>query len=139
MPVPKQPPPAVPELPPDEQPQGKDVQWMPGYWAWDADKSDFLWVSGFWRDTPPSRQYVPGYWTSTPEGWRWVQGFWAADQQDSASEPAHHGHDRLRNFWRCRAMLARVPYMMGFPAAPVGSVRTDRSLRRAVGSGEFCC
>lgn len=85
MAVPKQPPPAVRELPPDEQPQGKDVQWMPGYWAWDADSSDFLWVSGFWRDAPPGRQYVPGYWTSTTEGWRWVQGFWAGEQQNSVA------------------------------------------------------
>jgi hypothetical protein len=81
MPVPKAPPPAINELPPDEQPEGNHVQWMPGYWAWDADRSDFLWVSGFWRDVPPGRQYVPGYWTSTPEGWRWVQGFWSAEQQ----------------------------------------------------------
>jgi hypothetical protein len=83
MPVPKEPPPPIPELPPEEQPQGENMQWIPGYWAWDADRNDFLWVSGFFRDAPPGRQYVPGYWTSTPEGWRWVAGFWAPAQQDA--------------------------------------------------------
>ena len=82
-PVPKAPPPAINELPPDQQPDGKNVQWIPGYWAWDADTNAFLWVSGFWRDAPPDRQYVPGYWTQAPEGWRWVAGFWAAAQDDA--------------------------------------------------------
>src|SRR5947208_12857906 len=81
MPVPKQPPPPIPENPPDQQPEGKDVQWLGGYWAWDADRSDFLWVSGAYRDVPPGRQYTPGYWANTAEGWRWVAGFWAPAQQ----------------------------------------------------------
>jgi WXXGXW repeat (2 copies) len=81
MALPKAPPPPIRELPPDQQPEGANVQWIPGYWGWDADKSDFIWVSGVYRDAPPGRQFVPGYWTNTPEGWRWVAGFWAADQQ----------------------------------------------------------
>src|SRR5688500_1798104 len=41
--VPKQPPPPMEEMPPDERPEG-DVMWVGGYWAWDDDRSDFLWV-----------------------------------------------------------------------------------------------
>src|SRR5262245_24029566 len=32
--VAKQPPEPVPELPPDTKPEGDNVQWIPGYWAW---------------------------------------------------------------------------------------------------------
>ena len=44
---------AVPELPPANKPDGPDVQWVPGYWAWDDERQDFIWVSGFWRVPPP--------------------------------------------------------------------------------------
>src|SRR5205085_1539726 len=56
--VPKQPPDAVEEQPPDQKPQGDNVQWIPGYWAWDDESNDFLWISGFWRDIPPGRSWV---------------------------------------------------------------------------------
>src|SRR5262245_19752519 len=79
--VPKQPPDPIAEVPPDQRPEGADVQWLPGYWAWDSDRNDFLWVSGVYREVPPGRQWVSGYWTHTPEGWRWVSGFWAPEQQ----------------------------------------------------------
>ena len=46
----KEPPPPVPEEPPDYRPEGKNVTWIPGYWAWDAERKDFLWVSGTYRD-----------------------------------------------------------------------------------------
>src|ERR1700730_15085078 len=42
--VPKRPPEPIPEVPPDEKPDGANVQWIPGYWAWDDDSADFLWV-----------------------------------------------------------------------------------------------
>jgi hypothetical protein len=81
--VPKQPPAPVPEDPPDVKPEGKNVEWIPGYWAWDADANEFIWISGFYRDAPPGRVYVAGYWQQTADGWRWVHGFWApADQAE---------------------------------------------------------
>src|SRR5258707_6432736 len=60
--VPKEPPPPIAEQPPDQKPEGDNVQWIPGYWAWDADKNDYIWVSGFWRVPPPHRKWVPGHW-----------------------------------------------------------------------------
>ena len=81
--VPKEPPPPVEELPPDQRPEGTNVQWIPGYWAWDDTRNDFLWVSGLWRDLPPGRQWVPGYWGAGDGGYRWIPGAWTSTvQQD---------------------------------------------------------
>lgn len=74
--VPRQPPDPIEELPPDEQPEGDDVAWISGYWAWDEDRDNFIWVSGIWRNLPPGKQFIPGYWTQADGGWQWVSGFW---------------------------------------------------------------
>ncbi len=79
--VPKKPPDPIAEVPPDQKPEGENVQWIPGYWAWDNDTNNFLWVSGFWRVPPPNRKWVPGHWTEVEGGWQWVPGFWAAAAQ----------------------------------------------------------
>jgi uncharacterized membrane protein YgcG len=75
--VPKAPPEPVNEVPPDWKPEGDDVEWIPGYWFWDEDRSDYVWVSGVWRRVPPDRRWVPGYWQATDSGYQWVSGFWA--------------------------------------------------------------
>ena len=72
----KAPPPAIDELPPDQKPDGNDVQWISGYWAWEEEAKDYLWVSGFWRDIPPGRRWVPGAWQAAADGWHWTPGFW---------------------------------------------------------------
>ena len=75
--VPKAPPAAIEELPPDQKPEGANVAWIPGYWGWDDERSDFLWVSGIWRALPPGRQWVPGYWGKSGQGFQWTSGYWA--------------------------------------------------------------
>jgi hypothetical protein len=80
--VAKQPPDPVPEQPPDQKPESDSVVWIPGYWAWDVDRQDFLWVSGFWRIPPPGRRWVPGHWSQVEGGWQWSPGLWAAADQD---------------------------------------------------------
>ena len=75
--APKAPPAAIEELPPGQKPAGADVAWIPGYWGWDDERSDFLWVSGIWRDLPPGRQWVPGYWGKSTQGFQWTSGYWA--------------------------------------------------------------
>ncbi len=75
--VPKTPPAAIEELPPEQKPEGNNVAWIPGYWAWDDDGSDFLWVSGMWRALPPGRQWVSGYWAQSGKGAQWISGYWA--------------------------------------------------------------
>ena len=59
------PPDPIPEEPPDQKPKGDNVQWIPGYWAWDDDRQDFLWVSGCWRVPPSGRN------------WRGSSNFWS--------------------------------------------------------------
>ena len=78
--VPKKPPIPVPEVPPDQKPKGENVQWVPGYWAWDLERKDFIWVSGIWRVAPPGRKWEAGHWHQTQDGWQWVSGFWAPGQ-----------------------------------------------------------
>ncbi len=76
----KNPPKLIEEIPPSQKPEG-DVQWIPGYWAWDDDRNDFIWVSGIWRVPPPDRQWIPGYWNRAPNGYQWVSGYWASDRE----------------------------------------------------------
>jgi hypothetical protein len=75
--APIQPPPNIQEVPPADRPEGDGYVWVPGYWAWDADRNDFIWVSACWRVAPPNMYWVPGYWTPVTGGWEWVPGFWA--------------------------------------------------------------
>ena len=75
--VPKAPPEAIEEVPPDEKPEGANVTWIPGYWAWDDERNDFLWVSGVWRALPPGRQWMAGYWGKSAQGFQWTSGYWA--------------------------------------------------------------
>ena len=77
----KAPPEPIDEVAPDFKPEGNNVQWIPGYWAWDDSQSDFIWISGIWRDVPPNRRWVPGYWSAEGNGHRWVSGFWAEETQ----------------------------------------------------------
>jgi len=73
---------AIEEIPPEDKPEGDNVQWIPGYWSWDVDRGDFIWVSGIWRDPPPDRSWVPGYWSPVTGGWTWTPGFWTTTEAD---------------------------------------------------------
>ncbi len=75
--VPRLPPDPIEELPPDQRPEGDNVEWIPGYWSWDEERTDFIWISGVWRAIPPGRQWVPGYWSLVDNQIRYVSGFWA--------------------------------------------------------------
>ena len=79
--VAKKPPPPVDEIPPASKPEGERVEWIPGYWAWDDEREDYLWISGVWRATPPGRRWVPGLWAEVPNGHQWTPGFWAKDDE----------------------------------------------------------
>ena len=74
--VDREPPQLVEEIPPAMKPAGDAALWIPGYWGWDADASDFLWVSGTWRNPPPGHQWVPGYWNRMNSSFQWMCGFW---------------------------------------------------------------
>lgn len=73
------PPPApINELPPEQKPEGENVQWVPGYWSWDDGAGRYLWVSGCWRVPPPGREWVAGSWVQANGNWQWQPGFWSA-------------------------------------------------------------
>lgn len=76
--VPREPPEAIEELPPEAMPEGENVEWIPGYWGWDDDREDFIWISGVWRDAPPGQRWVPGSWVQASGGFQWVAGFWTS-------------------------------------------------------------
>jgi len=78
--TPKAPPAAIEEVPPEQRLEGANVAWIPGYWGWDDERSDFLWVSGIWRALPPGRQWVPGYWGRSGQRYQWTSGYWANAQ-----------------------------------------------------------
>ncbi|MBL8822971.1 MAG: YXWGXW repeat-containing protein [Planctomycetia bacterium] len=80
--IPQKPPQPVEELPPDEKPEGENVAWLGGYWSWDEEKNDFMWISGFWRVLPPGRQWMPGYWNEKAGQHQWVSGYWANAEID---------------------------------------------------------
>jgi len=76
----KAPPAAIEEVPPDQRPEGDNVAWISGYWAWDDETNDFLWISGVWRNLPPGRQWVPGYWNPLDNGYQWISGYWSSEE-----------------------------------------------------------
>lgn len=85
----KTPPDLIEEIPPEERPEGDNVAWIPGYWAWDDERNDFLWISGTWRALPPGREWMAGYWAQTPQGHQWISGYWAdASTADTTYLPA---------------------------------------------------
>ena len=84
-PVSKQPPKPLDEMPPEQKPEG-DVAWIGGYWGWDDDRKDYLWVSGIWRTPPPGKQWVAGYWRASADQWQWVPGFWTAAATDTTKQ-----------------------------------------------------
>lgn len=83
--VKKEPPAPIEEVPPDQQLVGSNVAWIPGYWGWDDEGSDFIWISGIWRNLPPGRQWVPGYWNPVEAGSQWVSGYWSDAQTEEVS------------------------------------------------------
>ena len=78
----RRPPAALEEMPPDQRPEGNRFIWIPGYWGWDSDRDDFIWVSGCWRAVPPNTSWVPGYWAQSRRGYQWIAGFWTTADAD---------------------------------------------------------
>ena len=83
--VDKQPPELIEELAPEQRPAGTNVAWISGYWAWDDDRNDFIWVSGIWRNLPPGRQWVPGYWAAADSRWQWTSGYWEDEENEEVT------------------------------------------------------
>lgn len=85
--VEQQPPEPIQEALPEHKPRGENVIWIPGYWSFEEDEGDFVWVSGLWRNVPPGRQWVPGYWSEVNKGYRWTSGAWVRAESNAALYP----------------------------------------------------
>jgi len=83
MVVPTPPPKLIEEIPPEQKPDGA-VQWIPGYWAWDDEWEEHIWISGVWRVAPPCREWVPGYWFHVRNGYQWIPGYWGRMEEKKA-------------------------------------------------------
>jgi WXXGXW repeat (2 copies) len=136
----KEPPKAIDELPPDQRPEGDNVEWIPGYWSWDDEASDYVWVSGVWRMAPAGRRWIPGHWQPVDKGWQWVAGIWAPatvteaqylapppaslDQGPSAPAPDAEStyvpgiwvYQKTRYFWRPGFWVHNQPNWVWCPA-----------------------
>jgi hypothetical protein len=69
-------PPAIPVY---EQPicPGDGYLWVPGYWYWDDDVSDYYWVPGTWVLGPEAGfLWTPGWWGWGGDAFLWHEGFW---------------------------------------------------------------
>jgi len=77
----KEPPADLEEMPAADKPEGEDVQWYSGYWEFDQDKGDFIWVSGIYRKAPPRRQWIAGSWVKVEGGWQRQRGMWMPLEQ----------------------------------------------------------
>ena len=102
------PPAPLNEIAPDQKPAGDNIAWVAGYWSWDTDSNNFVWVSGCWRAVPPGTSWVPGYWAQVSGGYQWVAGFWTtADTQQidylptppASLEEGPQGQEPANSIW----------------------------------------
>jgi hypothetical protein len=85
----RKPPVPIDEMPPDERPDG-DASWIGGYWAFDDDRADYIWVSGCWRIKPANKEWVPGYWREVGTQWQWAPGFWTSVSQGKTEQVTYY-------------------------------------------------
>lgn len=76
----QRPPDLIEEAPPEMGPQGRNIEWISGYWAFDDQAADFIWISGIWREIPPGFRWLPGYWLELENqaGYQWISGSWVS-------------------------------------------------------------
>lgn len=114
------PPEPIEELPPEVKPEGDNVEWIPGYWAWDEEEERYIWISGVWRSLPPGREWVPGYWAEADGGYRWVSGYWGATAP-SGDQVARSVYDAAR---QAEAYVAPPPESLD--VGPISPQPSDR-------------
>ena len=82
----REPPELIEEVLPEQRPVGDNVAWIPGYWGWEEDQDDFIWISGVWRNLPPGRQWIPGYWAPLDDGnYQWTSGYWEDEDTEEVT------------------------------------------------------
>jgi hypothetical protein len=74
--APKEPPAAIVERPAGARP-ARNAQWVPGYWDWDPDQHEYVWVGGSWQVPPAGSFWVNTRWVRDAAGWYRAPGFWS--------------------------------------------------------------
>jgi hypothetical protein len=80
---------AVSEQPPqniiEKVPSQNDplTAWIPGYWEWDPDMRNYLWIGGVWRRPPPGHSWVPSFWLKIDDSWIRLRGFWKNERMEN--------------------------------------------------------
>lgn len=78
-------------------PEQKDpnTQWIRGYWDFDENTKDYIWVCGVWRRVPPQMKWIEGYWSKEAEGWVRVRGLWSSQPEEQLSYLSNPPPDSL--------------------------------------------
>lgn len=76
--APYAPPEPIREDPAIAMPNSSGSTWIPGYWHWDTQQQQYIWISGLYRIAPPGRTWVPCVWAESDNG-QYVRfgGYWA--------------------------------------------------------------
>lgn len=74
--VPKTPPAAIEEVPPEQRLEGANVAWIPGYWGWDDERNDFLWISPTWKNLFLPTSIAPSCGCSARQGRQPISRKW---------------------------------------------------------------
>ena len=54
------------------------AEWVRGYWRWDPQVRQHVWVPGRWMAARPGYRWVDGGWRHGRRGWIWTEGRWRA-------------------------------------------------------------
>lgn len=87
----QQPPQPINELIPPQC--HSEAIWIAGYWSWNEEIKDFIWISGLWRRVPPNHVWIPGVWKQFGSDWAWLPGFWSAQPLENLHWIADHPLD----------------------------------------------
>jgi len=94
--VTKKPPEPIEELPPDVKPEGDNVVWLPGYWAFDSEARPISFGSAASGAT--FRRAVSGWriLDAGRHGFRWTPGYWSESTPQQTYYPPPAGSRRGR-------------------------------------------
>jgi hypothetical protein len=74
--APKAPPSPIIERPSGVRPD-RNARWIAGYWDWDTERDEYVWVGGSWQIPPAGSIWVAGRWDRDAAGWYWIPGQWS--------------------------------------------------------------
>jgi hypothetical protein len=102
----REPPASIVERPSGRRP-GARAQWVPGYWEWDAERNEFVWMGGMWQVAPPGSVWAPGRWVREADGWYRAPGSWVSRRDGTVARARAASGDQPA--WRTTGPPATHP------------------------------